>query len=147
MCNAYWHACCPPGGSGAGSPHLGVAQQGLDAVHGAVQHGKEQDGDAGEQHVEGGRADVVHHRLPAEAVVELRARAHTLFVIHSDQAKDTLLVDGNEFPARSWLFMSKSHGHKQTRWQLATMWAPCSGGLPGSRRAGSQRRHSCRRST
>ncbi len=59
--------------------HLGEAQQRLDAVHGAVEHGEEQDGQRGEHDVEGGRRDVVHHGLPAVAAVELRqAHPHKL---------------------------------------------------------------------
>ena len=62
--------------------HLGEAQEGVDAVHGLVEHSEEQDGHAGEEDVEGGRADVVHHGLPAVAAVELqqqgRARNYRL---------------------------------------------------------------------
>ena len=54
-----WWALAPA----VASQHLGEAQQGVQVHHGAVQHGEEQDGHAGEHHVVHGCADVVHQRL------------------------------------------------------------------------------------
>ena len=54
--------------------------------HRAVQHGKDQDGDTGEDDVVGGRGDAVDQGLAAEAVVEL--------VVEQHKAEDDVLVEG-----------------------------------------------------
>ena len=52
----------------------------------AVQHSKQQDGDTGEDDIEGGSADVIHQGLPAEAVVEL--------VEEEDKGEGDVFVEG-----------------------------------------------------
>lgn len=66
--------------------HLGILDEGGEVDDGAVQHSKQQDGDAGEDHVVGGSTDVVHQGLPAEAVVEL--------VEEEDKGEADVLVEG-----------------------------------------------------
>ena len=68
------------------SVHLWEAQQGIEIVHWPVQHCKEQDGQGGEDDIEGCSANAVHHGLPAEAAVEL--------VVEEQEAKGDVLVEG-----------------------------------------------------
>lgn len=42
----------------------------------AVQHSKQQDGNAGEDDIVGGSADAIHQSLPTEAVIELVEEQH-----------------------------------------------------------------------
>ena len=62
-------------GGGRGG-HLGVLYEGGEVDDWAVQDCKQQDGDAGEDHIIGGSADAIHQSLPTEAVVELVVEQH-----------------------------------------------------------------------
>ena len=55
-------------------------------AHGAVQHSKEQDWERGEDDVECGCRDVIHHGLAGEAAVEL--------VVEQHEAEGDVLVEG-----------------------------------------------------
>ena len=67
-------------------PHLRKAQEGVQVSDRPVQDGKEQNGNGGEDHVEGGCADVIHHALAAVAAVEL--------VVEEHEAEGDVLVEG-----------------------------------------------------
>ena len=97
--------------------HLGEAQQGADAVHGAVEHGEEQDGQGGEHDVEGGRGDVVHHGLPAVAAVELRGRT-TIWNLER-QAASRMLSQPGQLPS---VIAGESLPRKLPSWREKQGW-------------------------
>ena len=79
------YQCCNCRSPGL-SDHLGILDEGVEVDDWAVQDSKQQDGDAGEDHVVGCSADVINQGLPTEAVVELVEEEH--------KGKADVLVEG-----------------------------------------------------
>ena len=56
--------------------HLGVLDEGREVDDWAIQHSKQQNGNTGEDHIEGCSTDVVHQGLSTESIVELVEEQH-----------------------------------------------------------------------